>query len=102
MLVKRAVEAVADRSQFPRCCVSVVVQILHNDGALSSAMLNCVSLALLDAGLPCHGTLAAAACALDADGGLLLDPTAEEELVRAFVEGERDRTYSLGLSMFTL
>lgn len=53
---------------FPRCVVSVHVQVLHDDGALLPAALNCVTLALVDAGVPLAGLVAAVSCGMDDSG----------------------------------
>jgi ribonuclease PH len=91
-LVRDAVGAVVAKSAMPRTVLTIVVQILHDGGSLLSAIINCCSLALVDAGVPLIATLTAAqavgsvirkeegdSISVDLEA-LLLDPTKEEEL----------------------
>ncbi len=69
----------------PHSCVSIIVQEVHNDGALFSCGVNAMCLALLDAGVPMAGVVASVMCvanpATPAEKGsaLLLDPLLAEE-----------------------
>jgi hypothetical protein len=74
--LERAVHAVFDgvivSAAHPRTVINVDVQVIHDDGALLPAVLNCVTLALVDAGIPIDGMVAAVSAGLtrpDADGG---------------------------------
>lgn len=93
-LVRDAVDAVVAKSAIPRTVLTIIVQVLHDGGSLLATIVNCCSLALVDAGVPLTGTLAAVqavgrvvASNDVADKGegegeavsLLLDPTKEEE-----------------------
>lgn len=63
----------------PRTAVSVVVQVLADEGSLLSAAIGGACLALVHAGVPLRGMLSGCTIALLPDGAALLDPTAEEE-----------------------
>lgn len=63
----------------PRTALSVVVQVLTNEGSLLTAALHAVCVALMHAGVPLRGMLGVCTMAVLPDGGVLLDPTAEEE-----------------------
>jgi len=78
-LVSSTLDHVVLASLHPRTAISITVQIVQDDGALLSAVLNAVSVALLHAAVPLRGVLAGCTVALQPDGELLLDPTADEE-----------------------
>jgi exosome complex component RRP46 len=63
----------------PRTAISVVIQVLADDGALLATALHGACLALIHAGVPMRGVLGGCATALLADGATLLDPCADEE-----------------------
>jgi len=73
----------------PRCKISVIVQVEHDDGALLATCVNASTLALVDAGIQCRSLLAAVCLCAQKDrsgepGGeerrqTLLDPTHLEE-----------------------
>ncbi|CCD14915.1 unnamed protein product [Trypanosoma congolense IL3000] len=80
-------EAVVQLDRFPRCVLEVNVMVLMDDGALLAVAANAMMCALLDAGVPCHSTVAAVSLLLcvpaktedEETPVLLLDPTAAEE-----------------------
>ncbi|CCW70416.1 unnamed protein product [Phytomonas sp. Hart1] len=102
-MVERALEAVFIAERFPYTVLGVDVVIMGEDGGLLAVVINAVMCALLSAGLPCRTTMAAVAVAALLTSGeedkkekgrdpsslvsssleLLLDPTAEEESLRA-------------------
>lgn len=53
----------------PRTVVSVHAQVIHDDGALLPALINCVSLSLVDAGVPIDGIVCGVSCGLTTGGG---------------------------------
>lgn len=63
----------------PRTAISIVVQILAEDGALLAAALHGACIALAHAGVPMRGLLGACTISLLPEGTALLDPSAEEE-----------------------
>ena len=56
-------------SAHPRAVVSVNVQVIHDGGSLLATVVNAVTLALADAGVPLLGLVAAVSCGLAAGGG---------------------------------
>tara|TARA_B110001452_G_C15090969_1_gene380651 strand:- start:100 stop:825 length:726 start_codon:yes stop_codon:yes gene_type:complete len=63
----------------PRTAISIVVQVVHDDGGLISAALNGACVALMHAGVPMRGVLAGCAIAMMPSGDALLDPSLEEQ-----------------------
>jgi ribonuclease PH len=66
---------------FPRAVISIVVQVVEDNGSVLSVAINAVSLALLDAGIPMLSVVTSATCAVFPDGTLVLDPSSPEEEV---------------------
>jgi len=89
--IAKFVQSVLDRSCPPRTTVTVVVQILSEDGSLLACALNAAAVALLDAGVPLCGSPATVSVAMarragsPADWVLLLEPDAREEAACEFV-----------------
>ncbi len=82
-LVRGAVESVVLARMHPRTKISIVIQVVSDDGSVLAAAINGTCLALLDAGVPCSGTVGAVSVGLLPSGQLLLDPTRAEEEVRS-------------------
>eukprot|EP00455_Lapot_gusevi_P011838 TRINITY_DN1553_c0_g2_i1.p1 TRINITY_DN1553_c0_g2~~TRINITY_DN1553_c0_g2_i1.p1 ORF type:complete len:244 (+),score=19.74 TRINITY_DN1553_c0_g2_i1:53-733(+) len=78
-LVKQTLESILLTSLHPRTTITVVIQVLQDDGSLLSAAINGACLALLDAGVPASGLVAAVSIMLKADGTLWIDPDVKEE-----------------------
>ena len=57
-------------SAHPRTVINVNIQIIHDDGSLLSAVINCVTLALVDAGIPIHGLISSVSCGFEGRAGL--------------------------------
>lgn len=67
-------------SAHPRTVLTLVIQVIQDSGSLLPAVINAVTLALADAGVPAYGLVAAAACGLRAgDHAAVVDLTSEEE-----------------------
>ncbi|GJQ09326.1 hypothetical protein GpartN1_g1117.t1 [Galdieria partita] len=64
----------------PRSCVSLVIQIIENDGSLKAAMINACMLSLLSAGIPCNWIASSCTVSYHSKDTFLLDPTLVEEL----------------------
>ncbi|KAJ2157555.1 exosome non-catalytic core subunit rrp46 [Coemansia sp. RSA 552] len=62
----------------PRTLVQINIQVRLGDGSVDAAAINATTLALVDAGIPLRAMVAAAACAVLADGSIVVDPTQEE------------------------
>jgi len=56
-IVRAAVESIALASLHPCTKISVVVQVVRDDGALLAVCLNAACLALLNAGIQCKSVL---------------------------------------------
>ncbi|KAI7844963.1 hypothetical protein COHA_001610 [Chlorella ohadii] len=83
-VIRRACEAVIVAALHPRALIQVVVQVVSDDGGVLACALNAACAALLDAAVPLRTLCAAVSAAqAEADGGLLLDPTAAEEAAAA-------------------
>ena len=78
-LVSQSLQHLVLVAMHPRTAVSVVVQVLADDGALVSTALHGACVALMHAGVPLRGMLAGCAIAILPDGAMLLDPSAAEE-----------------------
>eukprot|EP01083_Nonionella_stella_P208878 757688_1 len=81
----KAIEPVILGALHPRTTVTVVVQILRDDGALLATCLCAIGVALMDCGIPCNSSLSAVAISAGrSEEGedrrvLRIDPTSDEE-----------------------
>lgn len=82
-MLRQALSAAVLTHVQPRSQVAITVQVVADKGGLLACAINAASMALLDAGVPMHLTVAATACALNAQSPrpLVLDPLAAESLV---------------------
>ncbi|KAG4085741.1 ribosomal protein S5 domain 2-type protein [Neocallimastix lanati (nom. inval.)] len=77
-IVREAYSDVIIASLHPRTSISITVQITQDDGSMISTIINAVTLALIDAGIPLHSTLLSVTSAVMENGEILIDPTNEE------------------------
>eukprot|EP00389_Voromonas_pontica_P016115 GDKH01025203.1.p1 GENE.GDKH01025203.1~~GDKH01025203.1.p1 ORF type:complete len:264 (+),score=15.86 GDKH01025203.1:66-857(+) len=63
---------------FPRGLISIVCQVLHDDGPMLPVVLSAVVLAFLDAGIPLRTTVLACAVGVTEEGELVVDPLTRE------------------------
>ncbi|GBG73635.1 hypothetical protein CBR_g16978 [Chara braunii] len=77
--IRRFVETVVISEAYPRAGISVIVQVIHDDGALLACAVNAVCAALVDAAISLRGMVVAVGCAVSREGGVFLDPTKTEE-----------------------
>ncbi|TWW76927.1 Exosome complex component RRP46, partial [Takifugu flavidus] len=77
--VRETCEASLLLSLHPRSSLTLVLQVLHDDGSLLSCFLNAACMALMDAGLPMSCLFCGVTCAIAADGEIITDPTAAQE-----------------------
>ncbi|KAJ8372766.1 hypothetical protein AAFF_G00277090 [Aldrovandia affinis] len=77
--VRETCEAALLSSLHPRSSLSLVLQVVHDDGSLLSCCLNAACMALMDAGLPMGCLFCGVTCAIDPEGRLITDPTARQE-----------------------
>ncbi|CAB1096903.1 unnamed protein product [Ectocarpus sp. CCAP 1310/34] len=82
-LLRRSLEEVVLRSRYPRTVVSVIIQVIVDDGAVLSAALNAATMALLNAGVEMTGMALSVTCCITAavsGRSVLLDPCKAEEI----------------------
>jgi hypothetical protein len=82
-IIRQTVTGMVLSTLHPRTVITVVVQVVRDDGSLLAAALNAATLALLDAGIPLRWMLSAVCIACPTDGTLRLDPDLEEEKAAA-------------------
>eukprot|EP00659_Diplonema_papillatum_P017003 gene17003-26090_t len=76
-VVKACMETAIDVHLFPRQKLVFTLQVIQDDGSLTSIAVNAAMLAAIDSGIPCTSTVAACdICAVDSK--LILDPTTED------------------------
>ncbi|XP_056334430.1 exosome complex component RRP46 [Danio aesculapii] len=63
----------------PRSSLTVILQVVHDDGSLLSCCLNAACMALMDAGLPMSRLFCSVTCAISKEGQIITDPTARQE-----------------------
>ncbi|KAG5092607.1 hypothetical protein JHK82_051385 [Glycine max] len=86
MILKRTLESICIRTIYPNTTTSVIVQVVHDDGALLPCAINAACAALLDAGIPLKHLAVAICCSVTDSGCIILDPTKdEEEKMKAFI-----------------
>ncbi|XP_053729385.1 exosome complex component RRP46 [Synchiropus splendidus] len=77
--VRETCEAALLLELHPRSSITLILQVLHNDGSLLSCCLNAACMALMDAGLPMSHLFCGVTCAIATDGHIITDPTAAQE-----------------------
>ncbi|KAI4355049.1 hypothetical protein L6164_003863 [Bauhinia variegata] len=86
MLLKKTLESICIRSIYPNTTTSIIVQVVHDDGALLPCAINAACAALVDAGIPLKHLAVAICCSVADSGCVILDPTKlEEQKMKAFV-----------------
>ncbi|XP_071372585.1 exosome complex component RRP46-like, partial [Centroberyx affinis] len=77
--VRETCEASLLASLHPRSSLTLVLQVLHDDGSLLACFLNAACMALMDAGPPMSCLFCGVTCAIDTEGQIITDPTAAQE-----------------------
>ncbi|XP_028818336.1 exosome complex component RRP46 [Denticeps clupeoides] len=77
--VRETCEAVLLSTLHPRSSLTLILQVIHDDGSLLSCCLNAACMALMDAGLPMSCLFCGITCSISVDGQIITDPTAEQE-----------------------
>ncbi|XP_037314400.1 exosome complex component RRP46 [Pungitius pungitius] len=77
--VRETCEASLLLSLHPRSSLTLILQLIHDDGSILSCFLNAACMALMDAGLPMSCLFCGVTCAIDVDGQIITDPTAAQE-----------------------
>jgi len=86
VIVRRSLESIILTALHPNTAISVILQVISDDGSLLACAFNAVCAALVDAGIPLSGLLTAVSCGVTHDGQVFLDPTKlEEQKSKAFV-----------------
>ncbi|KAE9350634.1 hypothetical protein PR003_g5278 [Phytophthora rubi] len=90
-IIRETFTPVMVTDSFPRAVISIVVQVIEDNGSISfplifcacvhllAVAINAVSLALMDAGVPMLSVVTATSCGIFQDGNLYLDPSSTEE-----------------------
>uniref|UniRef100_A0AAV1TKY0 Uncharacterized protein n=1 Tax=Peronospora matthiolae TaxID=2874970 RepID=A0AAV1TKY0_9STRA len=99
-IIRETFAPVVLTKNFPRAVISIVVQVIQDNGSISfprlhllAVAINAVCLALIDAGIPMISVITASSCGISADGSLNLDPTSvEEEASVSWVTAARSST----------
>ncbi|KAI9072142.1 hypothetical protein K1719_011171 [Acacia pycnantha] len=85
IILKKSLESICIRSMYPNTTTSVIIQVVHDDGALLPCAINAACAALVDAGIPLKHLAVAICCSVADSGYVLLDPNKlEEEKMKAF------------------
>ncbi|MCO5591046.1 hypothetical protein L7F22_045022 [Adiantum nelumboides] len=78
-VLKRTLEHIILTAMHPNTAISVIIQVVNDDGGALACALNAACAALVDAGVPLSGLIAAVSCAVDDKGIIFLDPMKKEE-----------------------
>lgn len=79
VILRRTLERVLLLSLHPRTIISVILQVIHDNGSVLGCALNASCAALVDAGLAMKGLVWGMSCAVMSKGVIVMDPTLEEE-----------------------
>ena len=94
-LLRGTCESAILLAHHPRSQFTIVVQELHDDGALLACCVNAVCAALLDACVPMRFSFASSSCLLSKETQLILDPKTSESVesiaAATFVFDDRDQ-----------
>ncbi|KAF7699296.1 exosome complex component RRP46 [Silurus meridionalis] len=77
--VRETCEAALLSTLHPRSSLTLVLQVVHDDGSLLACCLNAACMALMDAGLPMSRLFCGVTCAIDPESRIITDPTAQQE-----------------------
>ncbi|KAI9191359.1 hypothetical protein LWI28_007455 [Acer negundo] len=85
MILKRTLQSICILTVNPNTTTSIIVQVVHDDGALLPCAINAACAALVDAGIPMKHLAVAICCCVADTGYVILDPTKlEEQKMKAF------------------
>ncbi|KAL6745828.1 ribosomal protein S5 domain 2-type protein [Haematococcus lacustris] len=79
VIIRSTLEAVVMLGQHPRTSITVVLQVMQEDGSVLACACNAACAALVNAGVPMRCMFACVSCVVDVMGGMLLDPDSKEE-----------------------
>ncbi|ESR63923.1 hypothetical protein CICLE_v10009310mg [Citrus x clementina] len=81
IILKRTLQSICILTINPNTTTSVIIQVVHDDGALLPCAINAACAALVDAGIPMKHLAVAICCCSAESGYCILDPTKLEEQV---------------------
>ncbi|CAM8898010.1 unnamed protein product [Rhodiola kirilowii] len=85
MILKRTLQSICVLNVYPNTTTSIIVQVVHDDGALLPCAINASCAALVDSGIPLKHLAVAICCCVADVGYVILDPTKlEEQNMKAF------------------
>ncbi|KAJ7543930.1 hypothetical protein O6H91_09G058800 [Diphasiastrum complanatum] len=79
LVLRRSLDYIIIATLHPNTGMSIIVQVISDDGALLACAINATTAALVDTGIPLSGLIAAVSCGINKEGDLLLDLTKSEE-----------------------
>ncbi|ERN15077.1 hypothetical protein AMTR_s00056p00044410 [Amborella trichopoda] len=79
MILTRTLQSIFLSTIHPNTTTSVIIQVMHDDGALLPCAINAACAALVDAGIPLKSLAVAICCGITESGSIILDPTKQEE-----------------------
>lgn len=77
--IRNSCETVILGNLHPRSSISITVQEIQNRGSLLSCCINSTCMALLDSGASMRYLMAAVSCAINDNGGIIMDPNTLQE-----------------------
>ncbi|KAK9085852.1 hypothetical protein Sjap_026263 [Stephania japonica] len=85
MAVKRTLQSIVLLTVNPNTTITVVLQVVNDDGGLLPCAINAACAALVDAGIPLKHLAVSICCGLTESESVILDPTkSEEQSLQAF------------------
>ncbi|KAL1834630.1 hypothetical protein ACET3Z_004281 [Daucus carota] len=85
MILKRTVQSICLLNVNPNTTTSIIIQVVHDDGALLPCAINAACAALVDASIPMKHLAVAICCCVAQNGYVVLDPSKlEEQTFKAF------------------
>ncbi|KAH9545147.1 hypothetical protein CY35_12G033400 [Sphagnum magellanicum] len=79
LIVKRSLESIILAALYPNLGISIILQVINDDGSLLACAMNAACAALVDAGIPLTGLIAAVSCGVTVNNEVILDLLKSEE-----------------------
>ncbi|XP_030622248.1 exosome complex component RRP46 [Chanos chanos] len=77
--IRETCEAALLSTLHPRSSLTLILQVVHDDGSLLACYLNAACMALIDAGLPMSSLFCGITCAINTEGQIITDPSVQQE-----------------------
>ncbi|XP_045474360.1 exosome complex component MTR3-like [Harmonia axyridis] len=87
-VMKKALESVVCRYEFPNFQVDIYTLVLHNDGSALSAAITAAGAALVNAGIPMYDVITSVTLSIQGDNAILDPDMIEESLSNVAIEKE--------------